>query len=181
MDDHGPRLLQDLVDLAVSWGRVGLLGFGGGSSMVPFMKHECVDLRAWMSDQEFLEALALGNSLPGPIAAKMSVHVGLQVAGIAGAVVAFAAVMGPSTAMMVALAGLYLRFRDKPAVTGAMAAVKPVVVGMLFWTALDLAPDGVRSVKAGLIAAAACGALLLKAPPALVIIVAMVGGAVLLR
>ena len=88
--------MSAIADLAVSWARVGLLGFGGGSSMVPLMHSECVDVRAWMSDDEFLDALALGNTLPGPIAAKISIYVGLQVAGWAGAAVAFGAVMGPS-------------------------------------------------------------------------------------
>lgn len=176
-----PGLLHSLVDLAVSWGRVGLFGFGGGSSMVPLMRAECVDLRAWMSDDQFIEALALGNSLPGPIAAKMSVYVGLQVAGWAGAGVAFAAVMGPPTAMMLGLVAVYLRFKERPAVMGAMATVKPVVIGMLFWTALALAPSGVRSWQAGLICLASILALAADVHPALVIVVAMAGGALFLR
>lgn len=176
-----PSFGQQLLDLAISWGRVGLVGFGGGPSMIPLMKTECVDLRAWMTDEQFIEALALGNALPGPIAAKMSVYVGLQVAGWLGATVAFMAVMGPPGLMMVALAGVYFRYRDKPAIEGAMAAVKPVVIGMLFWTAIELAPSGVRNWQAGLICAAACLALILKVHPAIVIIVAMAGGAVFLR
>lgn len=173
--------LQTLADLAVSWGRVGLVAFGGGSSMVPLMKTECVDLRGWMSDDQFLDALALGNALPGPIAAKMSVYVGLQVAGWLGALVAFSAVMGPPAVMMLGLAGLYFRFRERPAVAGAMEAVKPVVVGMLFWTAIDLFPSGVRNVWSGVVCALACLALVLKVHPALVIVIAMAGGALLLR
>lgn len=173
--------LDDLLGLTTSWARVGLLGFGGGSSMVPLMKAECVDLRGWMNEQEFIEALALGNALPGPIAAKMSVHVGLRVAGPLGAILAFSAVMGPSMAMMLGLAGLFLRFHDKPAVAGALAAARPVVVGMLFWTAIALAPDGVKSPATALLAALACLALLARVPPALVIVLAMLGGALFWR
>lgn len=176
-----PTTLQLLVDLATSWGRVGLVAFGGGSSMVPLMKVECVDVRAWMSDEQFIEALALGNSLPGPIAAKMSVFVGLQVAGWTGALVAFAAVMGPPTVMMLALAGVYFRFKEQPALRGAMEAVKPVVVALLFWTAFDLAPGGVRSWQAGVVCVVALLALVLKVHPALVILAAMLGGALFLR
>ncbi len=173
--------LRLLTELAISWGRVGLLGFGGGSSMIPFMKAECVDQRAWMDNEQFIEALALGNALPGPIAAKMSVFVGLRVAGALGAIVAFSAVMGPSVALMLALAGVYYRFRDQPAVAGAMEAAKPAVVGMLFWTALMLTPDGVSSVRGALLAALTCLALFAKVPPALVLILVMGGGALFLR
>lgn len=149
--------------------------------MIPFMKAECVDQRAWMDNEQFIEALALGNSLPGPIAAKMSVYVGLKVAGVLGAVVAFTAVMGPSVALMLGLAGVYYRFRDQPAVTGAMEAAKPAVVGMLFWTALILTPDGVSSLRGALLAVLTCLALFAKVPPALVLILVMGGGALFIR
>ncbi|NOY26579.1 MAG: chromate transporter [Oligoflexia bacterium] len=181
MDPASPTLLHSLADLAVSWGRVGLVAFGGGGAMVPFMKAECVDLRSWMTDEQFLEALALSSALPGPISAKMSVYVGLQIAGGLGAAVAFSAVMTPPALMMLGLSAVYARFRDKPAVLGAMSAVKPVVVALLFWAALALAPDGVRSLRAAIIAVAAGIALFAKVPPALVIVVAMAGGAMFLR
>jgi len=176
-----PGTLQTLVDLAVSWGRVGLVGFGGGPAMIPLMKAECIDLRGWLDDDQFLEAIALCYTLPGPISAKMSIHVGLQVAGWAGAAVAFASVMAPSGVLMVALASLYLRFREHPSVHGAMAAVKPVALGLLVWTVIGLAPEGVKSWRTAVIAAASIAALYLKVHPALVIVAAMVGGAVFLR
>ncbi|RME26913.1 MAG: chromate transporter [Deltaproteobacteria bacterium] len=173
--------LQTLLDLAVSWGRVGVVGFGGGPAMIPLMKAECIDLRGWLDDDQFLEAIALCYTLPGPISAKMSIHVGLQVAGWAGAAVAFAAVMAPSGMLMVALAGLYLRFREHPAVHGAMAAVKPVALGLLVWTVIGLAPEGAKSWQTVFIAIAAIAALYLKVHPALVIVAAMLGGAIFLR
>lgn len=170
-----------LVDLGLSWLRVGLFGFGGGPAMIPLMKIECVDTRRWLGEDEFLDALALGNTLPGPIAAKMSVFVGWKLGGPLGAAVALAAVVGPTALMMLALGGVYLRFRDHPAVGGAMAAVKPVVVGLLVWTVIDLAPAGVRDWKGGLLAAAAVALLLLKVHPALVMTGALAGGALFLR
>jgi chromate transporter len=173
--------MSAVADLAVSWARVGLLGFGGGSSMVPLMHAECVDLRAWMSDDEFLDALALGNTLPGPIAAKMSIYVGLQVAGWAGAAVAFAAVMGPSSILMVALASAFFRYKELPAVQGAMRAVKPVVVGLLFWTAIDLAPAGIKDWRMALLAALSVAVLLAKVNPLLVMLAALGLGALFFR
>jgi chromate transporter len=170
-----------LVDLGLSWARVGLFGFGGGPAMIPLMKAECVDLRGWLREDEFLDALALGNTLPGPIAPKMGVFVGWKLGGPLGAAVALLAVVGPTAAMMLALGGLYLRFRGHPAVGGAMEAVKPVVVGMLIWTAIDLAPSGVRSWPSALLALGAVALLLLKVHPALVMAGALLLGAVAMR
>ena len=170
-----------LWDLTVSWGRIGLVGFGGGPGMVPLMKAECVDVQAWMTDGEFLEALALGYSLPGPIAAKMSVCVGMKAGGVPGALVAFAAVMGPAIAMMMGLASLFFRYREQPLVAGAMSAVKPIVIALLAWTVIELAPDGVKGWTGVLFATAALAALLLRVHPALVMMSGMAVGALMLR
>lgn len=170
-----------LLDLALSWGRIGVVGFGGGSAMVPLMKTECVDGRAWLSEEQFLDMLATGYSLPGPIAAKMSVGVGFEAGGVAGAVISFGAVMAPATVLMLGIGAVLARYRETPALTGAMRAVKPVVVALLAWTALDLAPNGIRDWKAGALAAAALAALLFKIHPAVVLVTAMVLGAALLR
>ena len=64
------------LELAMGWGRVGLFGFGGGPGMIPMMKAECVDTYAWVSEEQFLDALAAASALPGPIAVKMSVMIG---------------------------------------------------------------------------------------------------------
>lgn len=149
--------------------------------MIPLMKAECVDVFGWMTEREFLDALALGNALPGPIAAKMSIVVGHAAAGPPGAAVAFVAVMGPSMALMAALLAVYLRVKDHPAVQGAMVAVKPVVVGMLAWTALDLAPAGIDGWVAALLCAVTVAVLLLGAHPAFVIASALVLGALFFR
>ncbi len=171
-----------LLELLTAWTRIGLVGFGGGPSMIPLMKAECVDGHAWMSEAEFLDALAVGNTLPGPIAAKMSAIVGLKAGGAAGAAVAFFAVMLPPVALMIGLSALITRTRGAPAVQGAMAAVKPVVVAMLAWTVVDLGPEGLRGGPSRwLLAAAALVALGLKVNPVIVVVVAMGVGAVWLR
>lgn len=165
----------------MGWGRVGLVGFGGGPAMIPLMQAECVETNGWVTEEQFLDALAASSALPGPIAAKMSIFVGLEVAGILGAMVAFLGVMLPAVLLMSMLAGVILRYRDAPAVSGAMKAVQPVVIGMLAWTVISLAPTGIRNGSGALLAGAALAALLLKVHPALVIVGAMTIGALFLR
>jgi len=145
------------------------------------MKSECVDGRGWLTQEQFLDGLAVGSALPGPIAAKMSIYVGLEVAGAPGAVVAFLGVMLPGVLLMTGLATVLLRFRDAPAVSGAMAAVQPVVIGLLAWTAISLVPDGVRGGAGAALALGALAAMALDVHPAVVILVAMGLGAVFMR
>ncbi|MDP2309797.1 MAG: chromate transporter [Pseudomonadota bacterium] len=169
------------VDLGAAWLRIGLFGFGGGPSVIPLIRHECVERYGWMTDAELLDALAFGNALPGPIAVKLAAHVGMHAGGAVGCAVALAALNIPSIAMMLALAALYSRYRDAPGVAGAMAGVRPAVVGLLAYTAWSLAPDGVRNTSGGLLAGAAFAALLFKVHPAVVMAAAMGIGALFLR
>lgn len=173
--------MSTLLDLGAAWLRIGLFGFGGGPSVIPLIKHECVDRYGWMTDAELLDSLAFGNALPGPIAVKLAAHVGMQVGGWAGCAVALLALSGPSVAMMLGLAALYMRFRTNPYVVGAMAGVRPAVVGLLAYTVWTLAPDGVRNLGGAALAAGSLIALVLEVHPAIVIAVAMGIGAVFLR
>jgi chromate transporter len=170
-----------LLSLVASWLRIGTFAFGGGPGMIPLMKAECVDGQGWLTEEQFLDGLAASSALPGPISAKMSVYVGMEVAGFSGAAVAFVAVMVPGVALMSILASLLLRYRDNPSVSGAMAAVQPVVVGLLAWTVISLVPDGVRGIGPAVLAAGALAAMALKVHPAIVIVVAMGIGAVWMR
>lgn len=173
--------MSTLWDLAAAWFRIGIFGFGGGPSVLPLMRAECVDRYRWMTEEEFLDALALGNALPGPIAVKLAAYVGQHVAGWAGCAVALLALNVPSIGMMLGLGALYLRFRDAPAMTGAMRGVRPAVVGLLAWTAWSLAPDGVRDWKGGVLAVAAFLALAAHVHPAIVVAASLAIGVLLLR
>jgi len=170
-----------LLELFLGWARVGAFGFGGGPAMIPLMKTECVDTQGWLTEQQFLDGLAAANALPGPIAAKMSVYVGLEAASVPGAIMALIGVMAPGVILMTAAASLLLRFRDHEAVGGAMNALQPVVIGLLAWTVISLLPSGVRSWQGGVLAAAAVAAMALKIHPALIIVAALGIGAVWMR
>lgn len=149
--------------------------------MIPLMQVECVHTQGWVTDEQFLEALAAASALPGPIAVKMSVMIGAQTAGVPGAIAALVGVVVPSVTLISVLAGLLMQFRQAPAVSGAMRAVQPAVIGLLAWTVVSLAPDGIRSMPGALIAGGALMALMFKVHPAVVIVTAMGLGALFMR
>lgn len=164
------------LDLAAGWLRVGVFGFGGGPSVIPLIRAECVDRYHWMDDAQLLDAVAFGNALPGPIAVKLAAHIGMMQAGWVGSVIAVAALSVPGVAMMLALGTIFARYKDHRVVIGMLRGLRPVGVALLVYTVWTLAPDGVRDVRAGVLAIAALGALLLNVHPAIVIAVGMVLG-----
>ncbi|MCA0987460.1 chromate transporter [Guptibacillus algicola] len=117
--------------LFLAFFRVGMLGYGGGPSSIPLVHKEVVDKYKWLSDDEFADILALGNSLPGPIATKMAGYIGHRVAGILGMMNAVLATIVPTITIMIVLLTFLSSFRDEAWVQGMTQAVVPVVGVML--------------------------------------------------
>lgn len=111
--------------------RIGLLGFGGGPSMIPLVHAEAVTRYQWMSDDEFSDVLAIGNTLPGPIATKMAGTIGYRVGGVMGCINAVVAVIVPCIVAMMVLLGLFTRYRDQRWIQGMSEGVIPVVMVMM--------------------------------------------------
>ena len=126
-----------LWDLFVVFTRVALSSWGAGPASLALMQRE-VAAAGWASPAEFADAVAVGNALPGPISPQVSAFVGYKVAGISGAVIAAAGTVVPATLLMLAMIVLFFGVKDSKVVASMLTAVRPVVVGLLLWTAFDM-------------------------------------------
>jgi len=131
---------MQLLKLFWSFAKVGLFGFGGGPSMIPLIQEEVVEVQHWLTKDEFLDAFAFGNSLPGPIATKMAGYVGFKVSGWLGAAMGLIGVAVPTIIAMIALGSLYLRYRNSPAFENFLRGVRPVVIALLALVVWQFAP-----------------------------------------
>lgn len=109
----------------------GILGYGGGPSSIPLIEAEVVDRYHWLTVNEFSEVLALGNTLPGPIATKMSGYIGYEVGGPIGAVVGVFATVAPSLLLMITLLSLLMKYKDSARVKRMTVVVRPVIAVLL--------------------------------------------------
>ncbi len=130
------NLMRDLINMKqwhifLAFFRVGILGYGGGPSSIPLVQKEVVEKYKWMDDEEFANILALGNSLPGPIATKMAGYIGYRVSGIIGMINAVLATIVPTILIMIVLLTFLSSMSDQPWVAGMTQAVVPVVGVML--------------------------------------------------
>jgi len=110
---------------------LGVIGFGGPAAHVAMLRVEVVERRRWLTDAEFLELFAATGALPGPGSTQMVIAVGRRRAGWAGLAVAGTCFIAPSTATVLVLAWLYVRYGHLPAVGGLLYGVKPVVVAVI--------------------------------------------------
>lgn len=163
--------MKEIIVLFYAFAKVGILGFGGGHSIIPLIQVEVVDNYKWLTIEEFTEALAMANSLPGPITTKISLFTGYKVAGIAGVVVSVLGLVLPSLLLMLILTSLYLKYKDLPAVKGSLKAVRPVVIALLVLVTYNIFPSSVNSWHTALIAIVAfCLIAFLNIHPAVLIV-----------
>lgn len=145
-----------LWDIFVLFTRVAMFSWGGGPASLALMQREATsalwippgqtEKTPWVTSTEFADAVAVGNALPGPIAPQVSSYVGYKLAGTPGAVAAAVGTVVPTTILMLLMIVFFFGIKDSPNVKAMLKAVRPLVVGLLLWTAYDMAIN-VFSVK----------------------------------
>jgi chromate transporter len=172
-------MLQTWWEIFYITAKVGIFGYGGGPSIIPLFKEEVVP--HLMEEGEFIDSLAMGNTLPGPIATKMSAYLGYKLAGLFGATIGVLGMVLPSTIAMLVLTIFFFQFKDHPISQNALRAVRPAVVGLLLWTVWDLRKPA-STVDGALIAVGTFIAIVvLDIHPAVVVLAAAVLGVVVYR
>ncbi len=102
------------------------------------MQRESVGM-GWVTTEEFADALALGNALPGPIAPQVSAYIGYKLAGTWGAISAVSGTILPTTILMMIMVIFFFGIKDSPTVAAMLKAVRPIIVGLLLWTTYVMA------------------------------------------
>jgi len=155
-----------LLEIAAYFCVLSIFSVGGLPSVMPEMQRYVVEVKAWMSPAEFMQAFAVGQAAPGPNMLIVSL-VGWHLAGLAGALVALFAMCGPAAVLAWWASGLWDRFNDTPWRQAIQRAIAPIVVGMILSGGVVIAtPDATPDWRLWLIAGAtAAGAVLTKVNP----------------
>ncbi len=135
-----------LLELFLSYLKIGFFGFGGGYAMLSLIQNEVVIQHAWLTNAEFADIVAVSQITPGPIAINSATYVGYSVGmqmgspwwGILGSCIATFAVCLPSLTLMILVARFFLRLKHNRLVEGAMRGMRPAVIGMIAAAALLL-------------------------------------------
>lgn len=168
-------------DIFVAFLRPNLVGYGGGPAAIPLIEAEVVDRFKWLTPEEFANVLAVGNTLPGPIATKLAGYIGYQVGGWQGALIALVATIGPTVIATIVLFSILARFQDNPFVSGMIKGVRPVIWALFALLAVDYLKF-VSNAPAALIAAGAFALLFfLHVHPAIVVVLGLLVGGVAFR
>src|SRR5437588_11533231 len=106
---------------------LGVWGFGGPIATVGYMQRDLVERRAWLDRDEFLDGVALGQTLPGPLAAQVAMWVGYLRAGAAGALAVAGAFIAPSFLFVLGVAAIYGHYQGLAAAQSLFYGTSPGV------------------------------------------------------
>ena len=165
----------NLWELGTFFFKVGAFTFGGGLSMLAFMQEQVVNQFGWLTPQEFVDGLALGQLTPGPIL-MLAAFIGFKLAGVAGAVVAGSAIFFPSFLMMLSILPLLRKLEDLQWLRAFMRGVGPAVIGALAVSLAQMAPHAAPDGFTWFLLALTIGLVLLRNVGPLPV---MAGGAVI--
>jgi chromate transporter len=154
----GGGVLASLAGLAV---KVGALSYGGGFVIIPLMRADAVDTHRWMTDAQFLDAVALGQVTPGPVVQTIAV-VGYAAAGLGGGILASAVAFAPSFAFVLLGGDRFDRLRGDARVRAFLDGAGPAAIGAILGSAVTLAAALEHAWQFAVLAGAAVALLALR-------------------
>lgn len=138
---------RNLLSLFTVFVRLGALTWGGGYAMLPLIRREVVEKRRWIGPDDFIDGLAISQSIPGAVALNMAAFVGNRVSGTRGAAVAAVGTALPSFLSIVVISIFFLRFREIGAVQSFFQGAAAAIVALLVSAIVDIGRDALRGYK----------------------------------
>lgn len=120
-----------LLDLFLSFLKIGMFSFGGGYAALPLIQNQTVLVHHWLSLSEFTNLITISQMTPGPIAINSATFVGTKVAGLPGAAAATLGCILPSCIVVTFLAWLYLKYRTLDSFQTILKTMRPVVIALI--------------------------------------------------
>ncbi len=120
--------MKELIDLFLSFCRIGGFTFGGGYAMLPMIQKEIVEQRKWATEDEVMDYFAIGQCTPGVIAVNTATFIGYKRKGVLGGIAATAGVIFPSIVIVTLIAAFLNNFAELEMVQNALGTVVGVLI-----------------------------------------------------
>lgn len=144
-------VMKELIDLYLTFARIGGFTFGGGYAMLPMLQKEVVDARHWATEDEIMDYYAIGQCTPGIIAVNTATFVGYKVKGIAGGIFATLGLVSPSIVIITIIAAFLKNFAQYAVVKNAFAGIRICVVVLIIQAVIKLGKKSVKDLWTALI------------------------------
>lgn len=166
-----------LLEAARTWGKIGVLSFGGPAAQFALMHRTIVDEKKWLSERDYLNALSFCMLLPGPEAMQLATYSGWRAHGVVGGLISGLLFVLPGALVMLALASIYLAFGNVPALQSVFFGIQAAILVIVLEALKKVASRSLKLKTHWLIAGLSFVALFaLGLPFPLVIVLAGVAG-----
>ena len=143
--------MKKLIDLFLTFARIGGLTFGGGYAMLPIIQKEVVEKRKWATEEEVMDYYAIGQCTPGVIAVNTATFIGYKNNGFIGAIVATLGVVFPSLVIITIISMFISNFADLEIVKHAFAGIRVCVCVLIINAVIKLGKSSIVDTAALLI------------------------------
>ena len=143
--------MKILIELFISFMRIGGFTFGGGYAMLPLIQKEIVERRGWASEEEVLDYFTIGQITPGVIAVNTATFIGYKKAGVLGGMVATLGVIFPSIVIISIIAAVLTNFAELPVVIHAFNGIRACVCVLILIAVYNMGKKSVVDVFTALI------------------------------
>ena len=169
-----------LMEMFLTFAKVGVMTFGGGYAMLPILQREVVENKGWATEEELMDYFAIGQCTPGVIAVNTATFIGQKFKGFWGAVFATVGVVFPSLVIISLLAGVIEAFSHIIWVQHAFGGIRVCVCVLITNAVVKLFKKAVVDVPTMVIFLAVClGSILLDVSPVIFVVIAAFAGIIL--
>ncbi len=130
--------MKTLIDLYLTFLKIGVVNFGGGYAMLPLLERELVEDKKWTSREELLDYFAIGQCTPGIIALNVSTFIGYKQKGVLGGITATLGFLTCPIVIILLIAAFLTNFADLPIVKHAFAGIRVCVCVLILQAVLRL-------------------------------------------
>ena len=134
-----------LIELFIVFFKLGAFTIGGGIAMLPLLQNTLINEKKWFTREEFMDIVAVCQSLPGVVAINMATYVGYKKKGLAGSIVSTFGVTIPSFTMILIIAKFITSMGDNGVLMGAMAGLRAAALGMVVVALIQLMPAAIKN------------------------------------
>ena len=151
-----------MLELFLTFMKIGLFTFGGGYAMISLIEDICVEKKKWITHEEMMNVTIVAESTPGPIAINCATFTGFKIAGFPGAVAATLGMIVPSFVIIYLISMFLENFLELAFVANAFRGIK-IAVGLLILEAgVNMAKKAKKTKQTKIIISAACAVMLLS-------------------
>ncbi len=136
--------MKDLIELYLSFLKIGSFTIGGGYVMVPLIQELAVNQKKWCTEDEVIEYITIAQSIPGMFGANVASNIGYKKKGVLGAIFALLGMVTPSLVIITIFASIYNNIMEYELVQSAFKGMQSAVVTLILLTVIKLYKKSVK-------------------------------------